>query len=260
MTVRMRNLGNPSDNAVRALRGALYFKPALKTDVALSTYDYKQAYWDGEDLFRIQGMCKVHNRGGSVSKGTTDAFALEVKSEPTDVDAEHYGASFTVDARGDFAAGGGVRATGSICRVKSGQTFSSTANIIGGYNNITNLGTINGTGTHAAIYGIIGAGGTWTACTRVANLWLDSHLAAAPSSGKLSMIHMSNNAAAVYNEVFNIYGGHKIGKLFSFDLCTGGNGFVKATGTAAAAGTESSYDLYGKIDGVAAYIKVYAAS
>ena len=122
------------------------------------------------------------------------------------------------------------------------------------------MGTLNGTGTHAAIYGIIGAGGTWTAVTRVANLWLDNHLAAAPSAGNLTWIHMSNNAAAIYNEVFNIYGGYKIAKLFSFDLCTGTNGFVKATGTAKAAGNESSFDLYGKVDGTAAYIKVYAVA
>jgi len=253
MTVRNRNVGPD-------FRGGFYFKPTQPTDPAASSYDYKQAYWDGTDLWRVQGMCKVHNRGGSVSKGTTDAFALEVKSEPTTVNAEHNCITVTTDARGDFVAGGSARAGSFVSRVKSGQTFSSTASIIGSYNNITNLGTINGTATHAAIYGIIGAGGTWTACTRVANLWLDNHLAAAPGAGNMTWVHISNNAAAIYNEAFYMYGGYKIAKLFSLDLCTGANGFVKATGTAKAAGTESSHDLYCKIDGTAAYIKAYAVA
>ena len=258
MTVRMRNLGNPNDNAVRALRGPLYFKPTLKTDVAASTYDYKQAYWDGTDLWRVQGMCKVHNRGGSVTKGTTDAFALEVKSEPTDVDAEHYTGSFTLDARGDFAAGGGARAMGAICRVKSGQTFSSTASIIGGYNNITNLGTINGTGTHAAIHADIGAGGTWTACARVSAAWLDSRLAATPTAGILSMLSMTNNGAATFTECFHIYGSLKMSKLFNIEQSTGGSGFCKASGTAHSATV--IYDLYCTVDGVDGYLKMYAAA
>jgi len=254
----MRNLGDPNDNAVRALRGPLYFKPTLKTDVAASTYDYKQAYWDGTDLWRVQGICKVHNRGGSVSKGTTDAFALEVKSEPTDVDAEHKMIDATCDARGDFAAGGGARAGSFVCRVKSGQTFTSTANIIGGYNNITNLGTINGSGNHAAIYGIIGAGGTWTACTRVTAAWLDSHLAATPTAGILSMLSMTNNGAATFTECFHIYGGLNMSKLFNIELATGASGFCKASGTAHAATV--IYDMYCTVDGVAGYIKMYAAA
>jgi hypothetical protein len=195
---------------------AVYFK---------GTYDYKEAYWDGADLFRVKGQFKVHNRGGSTTKGTTGVFAAEIKSEPTDVDATHQTLYSICNARGDFVAGGVTHALACESTVRSGQTFSSSAI----FNNISatlsNAGTINGTGTHSNIYAIIGSGGTWTACGRLTNIWLDSHLAAAPSAGSFSFLHMSNNGAAQYGEAISITPA-RITNLFSFP---GTNGFVSTT-------------------------------
>lgn len=171
----------------------------------------------GVDTLRVRGQLKVHDRG---APGTPDLFAVEVKSEFNATTGVHNCLEVTADWRADGATGGTNRAVVGVSRVRSGQTTSGTANLIGTYGQIANNGTIVGSGLHAALYGLIESGGTWTSVSHLASLWLDNHLAAAPGSGEMSMLYMTNNAAATIGQALYVYAGNKITNLFNINTAS----------------------------------------
>jgi hypothetical protein len=207
------------ENGVGGL--AVYFQGTLA---------YKQAYWDGTDLWRVKGKSQVHNRGLGTTIGTDDAYALQVKSEFNDTDAAHACLEVTCDWRANGTTGGGIRGVQGVARVATGYTLGGTANLIGTYGQVAAVGTVNGSGRHAALYGLIEAGGTWTSVSRLAVAWLDSHLVSAPGAGELNFLEISNNAAAVFNSAIRIYPGNAITNLFDIETASGMIGANQAGG------------------------------
>ncbi len=174
----------------------------------------------GDGDFRIKaGKIRLHTRP---TGGSPWGYGIEIKSEPNVVSGTHFGVECTVDAKPNTATSqAGIRGLGGIARLKSGYTMTG-GGLIGVYGQINNLGTINGAGSiNAAGYFLIEAGGTWTAVSHLAGLWVDSHLAAAPSAGSLNMVYITNNADAQYDDVFYIYAGNKITNLFTIDTASG---------------------------------------
>lgn len=182
----------------------------------------------GVDTLRVRGQLKVHDRG---APGTPDLFAVEIKSEYNATTGVHNCLEVTADWRADGTTGGTNRAVVGVSRVRAAQTLDGTANLIGTYGQIANSGTINGSGIHAALYGLIESGGTWTAVSHLASLWVDNHLAAAPGSGEMDMIYITNNAAAQVGQAFFIYAGDKITNLFKIDTALGMVGDTQVMGS-----------------------------
>lgn len=175
-------------------------------------------------IFRVNGQTKLFNRqttAGASSGGNNDPFALQVKSEFADTDAGHACVESTVDWRANGATGGGVRGLQGVGRLASGKTATG-GSIIGTYGQAANNGTLNGAGIMmAGIYSLIEDGGTYTAVSHVASLWVDSHLTKTVTAGKANMCYITNNGTTQMDDVFYVYGGDKISRLFSFDTCAG---------------------------------------
>ncbi len=151
------------------------------------------------------------------NRPTTDAFALQVKSEFTDTDAGHNCLEVTADCKAALAAGGGNTAVQGVSRLAA--TFTATAGtLIGTYGQVCNLGTLNGSGIMlAGIYGLIEDGGTYTAVSHVAAGWFDSHLTKTVSAGSAELLYLTNNGSTTLGQVFFIYPGNKITRLFTID-------------------------------------------
>jgi hypothetical protein len=181
---------------------------------------------DTSDQVRVgSGACavKIFNRP------TTDAFALQVKSEFTGTATGHNCLEVTADWKGAGAAGGGNTAVQGVSRLAA--TYTATGgSLIGTYGQACNLGTLNGSGIMVAgLYGLLEDGGTWTAVSHAAAGWFDSHLAQTVTAGSKELLYLTNNGATTLDSVFFIYPGNKITNLFTIDatntglLTTGGN-------------------------------------
>lgn len=164
---------------------------------------------------RVNGMQKFFNRP------TTDAFALQVKTEFTSTNASHTPVESTVDWKAAGTTGGGVRGLQGVARLASGYT-ATAGSIIGTYGQFSTSGVLNGSGIFGAgLYGLIENGGTYTAVGHVAACWLDSHLSQTVSAGHTSFAYITNNGSTTFEQVFYIYGGNKITAWASFDTCGG---------------------------------------
>jgi len=167
----------------------------------------------GETVLQAtHGVTKFHNRPN------TDGYALEVKSEPTVVTGTHFGIETTVDAKPSTAtSAAGVRGVGSICRLAATYTMTG-GSLIGGYSQVCNLGTVNGSGVMVAgQYALIEDGGTYTAVSHLAGLWVDSHLDQTVTAGVKDMIYVTNNGDTTFDNALFIYPGNKITNLFTID-------------------------------------------
>lgn len=166
-------------------------------------------------FFRWNGMTKIFNRP------TTDAFALQVKSEFTTTNAGHAMIEGTCDWKAAGATGGGVRALQGVSRLAA--TFTATGgSVIGTYGQACNLGTFNGSGAFlAGMYGLIEDGGTFTSISHIASGWFDTHLTKTVSAGSYELLYLTNNGTTQMNQALFIYGGNKITSLFKLDTCGG---------------------------------------
>lgn len=160
-----------------------------------------------------------HNR-------STQSYAMEVKYDWQAVTGLAFGIDCTceIEPGGSTPANrtsGGLRAVQGHARLQTG--FTSTGGTdIGVYANFTNLGTINGASTYpTGLYGIIGAGGTWTQVGVLSVAWLDSHLATTPSAGSSYFLNITNNAAAVWDAAVHVYAGNKITNFVKIDTASG---------------------------------------
>jgi len=176
---------------------------------------------DGDDtdetvLQAAHGVSKIHARP------TAAGYALEVKSEPTIITGTHFGIEATVDAEPSASdAASGIRGIGAIGRLSSGYTKTG-GSLLGGYSQATNLGTINGSGVMVAgHYTLLGSGGTYTAVSHIASLWVDSQLAQTITSGIADMVYISNNGSTTFNDAFYIYAGNKITNLMTISTASG---------------------------------------
>lgn len=163
------------------------------------------------------GVSKIHNRPNA------DGYALEVKSEPTVVTGVHFGIETTVDAKPSTAtSAAGIRGIGAICRLAATYTMTG-GSLIGGYSQVCNLGTINGSGAMVAgHYALVADGGTYTAVSHLSGLWVDSQLAQTVSAGIKDMLYITNNGSTTFDNVFFIYPGNKITNLFTIDPTSSG--------------------------------------
>jgi hypothetical protein len=164
---------------------------------------------------RFKGITKFHNRP------TTDAFAVEIKSEFTGTNTGHKCVEVTADWKGNGVAGGGNWAVVGVSRVAADKTMAG-GSLIGTYGQVCNNGTINGAGAMVAgLYGLIEDGGTYTAVSHVCSAWLDSHLTKTVSAGNSEILYMTNNGSTTLGNAFYIYAGNKITNLFTIDTAAG---------------------------------------
>lgn len=159
----------------------------------------------------FKGVTKCFNRP------TTDAFAVQVKSEFTDTDALHACLEVTTDCHAALTTGGGVNAVQGVSRLAADHTATG-GSFCGSYGQFCNNGTLNGAGIMAtALYGLIENGGTYTAVNQLSALWLDSHLAQTVTAGSVNFLYITNNGSTTFNSVFKVYPGNKITNLFDID-------------------------------------------
>jgi hypothetical protein len=194
---------------------------------------------------------KVFNR----EAGTVDAFALQVKSEPTSPTAGHAMIEGTCDWEPSSAAqaGSGVRAVQGVSRLQAAKTVAG-GSMIGVYGQVANGGTINGSGVMvAAMYGLLEAGGgAYTALSHMAAAWLDSHLTETVSAGSVDLLYMTNNGSTQIDNAFYIYGGDKVTHLFNLDTVDGMASITGVPDTAAGW-------IKIKVEGQTKYIRLYDA-
>jgi hypothetical protein len=173
-------------------------------------------FWDASaNTLRTNGIAKFFNRP------TTDAFAVQIKSEFTDTDAGHNCLEVTADCKSALATGGGNTAVQGVSRLAA--TYTATAGtLIGTYGQVCNLGTLNGSGIMlAGLYGIVEDGGTYTAVSHVASCWLDSHLAQTVTAGEHELLYMTNNGATTMDQAIYVYAGNKITNLLNINTASG---------------------------------------
>ena len=170
------------------------------------------------------GVSKIHCRPA------ISGYALEVKSEPTIVTGTHFGIETTVDHKPSTATSAlGARGVGGVCRLASTYTMTG-GSLIGSYGQVCNLGTINGAGAMvAAGYNLIEDGGTYTAVSHLAAMWLDSHLTKTVTAGVKDFLYISNNGSTVFDNAIYIYAGEAITNLFTIESSKDGDMVSGAT-------------------------------
>lgn len=178
----------------------------------------KYAKWTySSTTFDVHGILKVHHHAA------TGGYAIEAKSNFNGTTTAHYGITSTVDYEptGGTATAGGVQGLQGVGRLAASMTVTG-GSIIGTYGQACNLGTINGSGVMVAgLYGLLEDGGTYTACSHVASLWVDSHLTKTISAGSADLIYATNNGSTTFNNALYIYAGNKITNLFTIDTASG---------------------------------------
>lgn len=159
---------------------------------------------------------KIHNRPALT--GNT----LEVRARPSSATAEHFAVDSTLDWRPATAASaGGCRALQGVCRLDTGYEMNA-GTLVGTYGQVANNGTLDGSGIMlAGLYGLIEDGGTYTAVSHVAALWVDSHLGQTVTAGKSELIYATNNGDTTLDSVLYVYAGNKITNLFTIDTASG---------------------------------------
>jgi len=162
------------------------------------------------------GVVKFHSRPN------IDAYVVEVKGEPTKVTGNFFNIESTVDHKPSTVTSAlGVRGLGGIGRLAATYTMTG-GSLVGAYGQACNLGTINGSGAMVAgLYGLLEDGGTFTAVSHIAAVWLDTHLAQTITAGIYDLLYMTNNGTTQVDNAIYIYAGNKITNLMTIDTATG---------------------------------------
>jgi len=102
-------------------------------------------------------------------------------------------------------------------------TYTMTGgSLVGLYGQVSNLGTINGSGAILAeLYGLLEDGGTFTAVSHIASAWLDSHLTKTISSGDSELLYMTNNGSTTLGSAIYLRPGNKITNFMTIDTASG---------------------------------------
>jgi hypothetical protein len=191
---------------------------------------------------KLTGHSKVDNRP---TGGTTDDYALQVRSESAKTTGTHWG----IDAETHLKATGGasLRSVQGVAVVDA--TYVATAATLNGvYGQVRADGDVAGASFMAGLYGLVEAGTAITA-SHVCSLWADSHQANAVT-GSHQLIYATNNGAAQMDQALYIYGGDKITALMELDTVAG-----MVVDTAETGGTSKKIKI--TIDGVVHYLNAY---
>jgi len=159
----------------------------------------------------LKGSLKLH------AHALTGDYAYQLRTESNKATGNFFGEDLEVHQMLNRTADG-VRGLSMCGRLKAGITMSGTSNLIPGHFLLDVDGTINGTGLFAALVAKVDAGGTFTALSHLASLWVDS-LQEGTVNGSHELVYMTNNGASVMDQAFYIYGGNKISKLMELNTC-----------------------------------------
>lgn len=171
----------------------------------------KYMKWDeSADQLYLVGSFKNHHHL------TQESYAQQLRTEYNAATGQFFGMDMEVHQAVSRTAGSivGLHMT---ARNVSTATLSSTAQMHAGYFLLDNDGTFNSSGIiAAALVGKVDAGGTFTAVSHLASLWLDSNQEGTVT-GEHELLYMSNNGASVMDQAIYIYGGDKITNLFELN-------------------------------------------
>ena len=204
---------------------------ALKWRNAANSADITVLSLASDNSFRFNpgsgGYTRFDNMVKIMDRPTTDAFALQLKYEPTIVTSTVAGIEATIDAKPSTAtSAAGIRGVQGVTRLAATYTMTG-GSLIGTYGQVQNLGTLNGAGIFvAAAYSLLATGGTYTAVSHVCSSWIDSQLAVAVSAGNTELLYMSNNGATTLDSGIYLYPGDKITNLIT--IATAATGMVSA--------------------------------
>lgn len=157
----------------------------------------------------IRGRLKLDVRP---TGGTTEDYAFQIRSESGKITGTHLGIDNETHLKATGAAN--IMSTRGVAVVDA--TYTATAvTLIGVYGQVRADGNVAGASFMAALYGLVEASAAITA-THVTSLWLDSHQANAVT-GEHDLMYLTNNGAAQMDQVFFVYPGNKITRLFKID-------------------------------------------
>ena len=194
-----------SENADGLLLGSNTLGKDLKL-FGVTTGKYN--LWDASaNQLNVHGSQKFHNHL------TTDSYGMQTRTEYNAATGDFFGIDAETHQYVSRTAGG-VRGLSMCTRLVSDATVSGTANLVGVHGLLDIDGTLNGSGLHAAVVAKVDAGGTFTAVSHLASLWVDS-LQAGTVNGNHELIYMTNNGATIMDSAFFIYSGHSITNLFT---------------------------------------------
>jgi hypothetical protein len=149
----------------------------------------------------------------------TGDYAYQLRTECNKATGDFFGMDAEVHAMINRTAGG-IRGLSMTGRIQASKTLSGTSNLIPGHFLLDVDGTINGTGLFAALVAKVDAGGTFTALSHLASLWVDS-LQEGTVNGEHELIYMTNNGASQMDQAIYLYAGNKITRLFAIDTAAG---------------------------------------
>lgn len=144
----------------------------------------------------IKGTLKLHDHAD------TGDYAFQLRTESNHATTNFFGMDCEVHQMTN-RTGGVIRGLSMTGRVTAEKTISGTANMIPGYFNLDVDGTLNGTGLHAALYAVVSDGGTFTAVSHLATLWVDSHQSGTVT-GSHELVYLTNNGTTTMDCVFYI--------------------------------------------------------
>jgi hypothetical protein len=204
----------------------------------------KSMLWDeSNDQLYLKGSFKFHDHL------STDDYALQLRTEYNAATGNYFGMDCEVHQQVSRSTGG-VRGLSVSTRIVAGTTWSSIGAAIGIYAQIDPDATFTSSATIlAALYGLGGVGGVFTAVGHLTSLWVDSHQAETVN-GDHELIYMTNNGASTMDQAFYLYCNNNITNWFAFDTCTG-----MISNTATTSG--SSKKILIDIDNTSYYINAY---
>lgn len=193
---------------------------ALKWRNYADTADITVLSLASDNSFRFNpgsgGYTRFDNMVKIMDRPTTDAFALQLKYEPTIVTGTGAGIEATIDAKPSTAtSAAGIRGVQGVTRLAATYTMTG-GSLIGTYGQVQNLGTLNGGGIFVApIYSLLADGGTYTSVSHVCSMWVDSQLAQTVTSGNSELLYLTNNGATTLDSAIYLYPGNKITNLLT---------------------------------------------
>lgn len=207
----------------------------LKGDTNVFGNDAKTSY------NKITGWAKFDTRP---TGGSANDYSVQIRMESGKTSGSVWGLDNETHMKASGTAS--VRGVQGVAVLDS--TYTATgATYIGSYAQARADGTFAGSGFMAASYALIEASAAITA-SHVCSLWLDSHQANAVT-GSHQLAYMTNNGAAVLDEVMYVYAPNTTA-FMELNTCTS---FVSATAETGG----SSKKIKITIDGVTHYINAY---
>jgi hypothetical protein len=148
-----------------------------------------------------------------------DQYAYQLRTETLLATTQFFGMDAEVHQAANRTADG-VEGLSMTARLVAGFTMSGNSSLIPIRGNLDIDGIINGAGIFSAGYFVVDDGGTFTALSHLASLWLDSHQTGVVG-GSHELLYMTNNGASVMDCAIYLRAGNAITNFISFDTCGG---------------------------------------